>query len=62
MSIQDLSALLYADNGLVASPESARLQVAFDSLTGLFNLVILWTNERKTVSMEYWPRHTPQAW
>ena len=36
MSIQALSVLFYADNGLIASPKSARLQGAFKSLTGLF--------------------------
>ena len=33
-SIQALLALFYADNGLVASPESARLQGEFNALGG----------------------------
>ena len=43
-SIQTLVTLFYADDGLVVSPESAQLQGAFNVLTGLFDLVGLWTN------------------
>ena len=45
MSIQALPALFYGDGVLVASPESACLQGAFDALKGLFNHVGLRTNE-----------------
>ena len=38
------TSIFYADDGLVASKESAHLQGAFDSLTGLFNQVGLQTN------------------
>ena len=43
-SIQALSALFYANDGLVAFPKSARLQGAFNALTGLFDHVGLRTN------------------
>ena len=43
-SIQTLLALFYANGGLVASPESARLQGVFDALTGLFGQVVLLMN------------------
>ena len=36
-SIQTLTALFYADDVIVASPENARLQGAFNVLTGLFD-------------------------
>ena len=61
-SIQTIAALFCADYVLVASLESARLQVAFDVLTGLFDQVGLCTNEGKTVSMAFWPCRTPHAW
>ena len=48
-SIQALSALFYTNDVLFLSPESARLQGAFDALTGLFNRLGLRTNKRKTV-------------
>ena len=50
-SIQTLLALFYTDDRLVASSESASIQVAFDALTSLFDRVGLRTNEGKTVSM-----------
>ena len=43
-SIQVPLAPFYADDGLVTSPESARLQGAFDALPGLFERVGLRTN------------------
>ena len=45
LSIQTLLALFCANDGLVASPESARIQGAFDTLTGLFDRVGLHTNK-----------------
>ena len=36
--MQTLLALFYANDGLVVSPESARLQGAYDALTGLSGL------------------------
>ena len=54
--------LLYANGVLVASPESARLQGAFDALMGLFGQVGLQTKVGKTVSMACWPCHTPYTW
>ena len=62
MSIQTLSALFYASDGLVASLESARLQGVFDALKGLFNRVHLRTNEGKTASMEFRTCHNPHIW
>ena len=50
-SIQALLELFYANDGLVVSPESARLQRASDALTGLFDEVGLRTNRGKTASM-----------
>ena len=61
-SIQDLSALFYADDGLVTSPESAQLQVAFNPLTGIFGRVGLRSNKVNTVGMAYRPCHILHAW
>ena len=61
ISIQALLALFYANDVSVASPKSARLQGAFDALTGLFDLVDLRTNKGKTVSMTCRPCHTPHT-
>ena len=61
-SIQILEALFCADDGRVASPESARLQAAFGVQAGLFDRVGLQTNEGKTVSMACRPCHTPHVW
>ena len=41
----------YADNGMVASSDSAWLQGAFNALVGLFDRVGLRTNGWKSVSM-----------
>ena len=43
-SIHTLLALFYANDRLVASPESARLQEAFDALMGLLDQVVIQTN------------------
>ena len=51
LSIRDLVAYLYSDNGLVTSTQPERLQREFSVLTGLFDRVDLRTNTRKTVSM-----------
>ena len=68
-SIQTLSEFFNADDGLVAAPESASLQGAFDTLTGLldaltgpFDQLGLWTNRGKMVSMACRLWHTPHAW
>ena len=45
------AALLYADNGMVASSDPAWLQGAFTALAGLFDRVGLLTNVRKNVRM-----------
>ena len=58
-SIQTLAAIFYANYRLVASPESARLQGAFNVLTGLFDRVGLHNNEGKIVSMACRSCHTP---
>ena len=61
-SIQAFLPLFYADDGIVASSESARCQGAFDALTGLFGRVGHCTNKGKTVGMSCWPCHTPHSW
>ena len=61
-SIQTLLDILYTNDGIIASPESARLQGLFYVLTGLFNQVVLRTNEGKTVSMACPLCRTPHAW
>ena len=58
-SIQALVALFNAGDELFASLESACLQGAFDTLTGLFDRVGLQTNEGKTIIMACRPCHTP---
>ena len=45
------AALLYADDGMVASSDPACLQGAFNALVGLFDRVGLQTNVGNTVSM-----------
>ena len=59
LSIQDLAAYFYADDGLVASTQPERLQREFDVLTGLFDQVGLRTNTRKTVIIACQPCHMP---
>ena len=49
------SALLYVDNGMVASSDPRWLQWVFDALFSLFERVGLWTNVGKTVSMVFGP-------
>ena len=50
-TIQELVAFFYADDGLVASPQTDRFQRAFKVLTDLFDQVGLLTNVRKKVSI-----------
>ena len=50
-STQTISELFYANDGLFALPESARLQGVIDSLMGLFDQVGLRKNKGKTASM-----------
>ena len=61
-SIQTLSALFYADDVLIVSPESARLKGSFDALTRLFDRVGLCTNEGNMMSMSCRPCRTPHTW
>ena len=61
-SIQSLSVLFYTNDGLVASPESARFQGAFNALTGFFDRDDLRTNEGNTVSMACRPCRTLHVW
>ena len=61
-SIQTLAALSYANDGLIASLESACLQESFGVLSGLFEQVGLRTNKGKMVIMDFRPYHTPHAW
>ena len=59
LSIRELAAYFYAEDGLVASIKPERLQREFDILTGLFDQVGLSMNTRKTVIMECQPYHAP---
>ena len=61
-SIKTLMVLLYANYGLAASSDIARLQGAFDVLTGLFDQVGLRTNEGNMVSMACRTCHNPHTW
>ena len=45
------AALLYTDDGMVASSDPRWLQGAFNTLVGLFDRVSLWTNVGNTVGM-----------
>ena len=51
LSIQDLEAQFYANNGLVASTQPERLQRAFVILSVLFDQVGIRMNASETVSM-----------
>ena len=53
LSIRDLSAYFYANNGLVASTQLEKLYQEFDALTGLFYRVCLRKNTKKKVSIDY---------
>ena len=59
LTIIDLAAYFYADNGVVASSQPERLQRAFDVLTGLFDWVSLRTNKERTVVVVCQPCHAP---
>ena len=60
-SIQTLVEIFYANDGLVASPASARLQGAFNFLKVLFYRVVLRTNKGNIVSMPCRPCHIPHV-
>ena len=59
MTIIDLVAYFYANNGLVASTQMERLNRAFDVLNVLFDWAGLRKNTRKTATMACQPCHTP---
>ena len=59
MAIIDLTAYFYADDSLVASPQSERLQRYFDVLTSLFDWVRMRTNMANTVGMVCQICHAP---
>ena len=59
MSIQDLTAYFYSDNGFIYSTQPERLQRSSDDLTGLFDKVILRKNTKKTASIACQPCHKP---
>ena len=61
LTIIDLAAYLYDDDGLVASTQPERLHRSFDVLAGLFDHVSLRKNMANTVVMVCQPRHTPHA-
>ena len=58
LTIINLAACFYADDGLVASTQPESLQRAFDALTGLFDWVGLHTNTESMVGMVCQPCHT----
>ena len=58
ISIWDLAAYFYAENGLIASTQTERLQREFAILTCLFDQVGLRTSTQKMVSMSCQPCHT----
>ena len=47
--------IFYADDGMVASTDPDWLQGEFDTLTGIFNRVLLWENVRKMIGMIFHP-------
>ena len=51
LTIIDLAAYFYTDDGLVASTQPEKLKRAFDVLTGLLDRVGLRTNTENTVGM-----------
>ena len=50
-NVQHLTAYLYADYGLLTSTSLERLQQSFDTLTELFDRLVLRTNVSKTISI-----------
>ena len=58
-TVHDLEVYLYADNGIIALPQTERLQRLFDVLTYGFEWGGLRTNVRKKVIMACHPCHTP---
>ena len=56
---QHQAALLYSDNGMIASSDPRWIQWAFTVLVGLFDRVGLKTNRKRTVSMTCRPCGTP---
>ena len=59
LSIWDLAAYFYDNDGLIDSTQPESMKRVFDFLTDLFDWVCLRTNTRKMVSMAYQPCHTP---
>ena len=59
ISIWDLAAYFYADNGLIASTQTERLQREFAILTCLFDRVGLSKNTWKAASMACQTCHSP---
>ena len=55
----DLVAYFYANNGILASTQLERIQMAFGVLNDLLNLVGLHINMKKTVGMVCQPCHAP---
>ena len=51
LTIIDLAAYFYSDNGLVESTQMDRLHRKFDVLTGIFERFALQTNTAKKVGM-----------
>ena len=57
--IWDLAAYFYADNGLIASTQTERLQREFSILTCLFDRVDIRTHTWKAASMDCQTCHSP---
>ena len=55
-------AILYADDGMIASTNPGCTQTAFDMLMGTFDWVGLKTNVRKTVGMVCHPCQAAGVW
>ena len=53
--VQCLAVFFYADEELITSPRPAQIQSALDVLTGLFGVVVLYTNVDKMVGMLFQP-------
>ena len=52
---EKLAALFYADDGLISYHFLARFQESLEIITGLFYMVGLRNNSKKTVGMVYQP-------
>ena len=54
--------LFYAEDGMVASTDPGWIQLAFNTLTGVFDQLVLRLNVRKTVEMLCRPCRAAGVW